>query len=348
MRRLGKILGRILLTLLVVVALLLAPVAYNEVACRGGEVSTNAPSLLPPEHHRPEARSLLTYPEWHIVHAYDDYARVISEGDPHDFGYTRAIGGFWSSLCALSETAPKHGSFPWEVKQMVYTIGVSFTAEMLFKAAYEETLGRIATWVRGPERATLDTLSAKQAAAYAAFLQQVPWFKYDFRADKAALTGGSTFRDNERRFALGVEYGGKAGYADLIAKAAAATIGPDELTLRMVVTGVDQAQLAALSGVTILETLPEGIVIETPRYRELTHLLVKMAEQGADFVEIAGNDDIMFTATGTAPAPEALHSFARQGYGDTRSLVFLPVKALAQRLRDMAGGPLTLEHIHDY
>ncbi len=348
MRRFGKILGRILLTLLVLVALLLAPVAYNEAACRGDDLRANAPSLLPPEHHRPEARSLLTYPEWHIVHAYDDYARVISEGDPHDFGYARAIGGFWSSLCALSKSAPEHGGFPWEVKQMVYTIGVSFTAELLFKAAYEETLGRAATWVRGPEPATLDTLSAAQAATYAKFLQQVPWYKYDFRADKAALTGGQTFRDSERRFALGVEYGGKAGYAGLIAKAAAATIGPDELTLQMVVTGVDEAQLAALDGVTILKTLPEGIIVQTPRYRELTHLLVEMAQQGAEFVEIAGNDDIMFTATGTAPAPDALHSFARQGYGDTRSLVLLPVKALAQRLRDMARGPLTLEHIHDY
>ena len=42
--------------------------------------------LLDAEWQRAESRTLTTYPEWHIVHAYDDYARVITDGDPHEFG----------------------------------------------------------------------------------------------------------------------------------------------------------------------------------------------------------------------------------------------------------------------
>ena len=122
-----------------------------------------------------------------IVHAYEDYAQVINSGDPHDYGFLRGIGGFWSSLCTLSRNAVAHGDIDWGTKQMVYVIGVSFTAELLLKAAYEETVGRLFASVRGAERAPLDLVSAAQATAYAGFLQQVPWYKWRFREDAEEL-----------------------------------------------------------------------------------------------------------------------------------------------------------------
>ena len=128
---------------LVLVLLLLSPVAYVETACRPQGEAAPYTSLLPPADHRPESRMLMTYPEWHIVHAYDDYARVIRDGDPHDYGFLRGIGGFWSSLCALSQASGAHGGVDGGTKQMVYVIGTSFTLELALKAAYEETLGRV-------------------------------------------------------------------------------------------------------------------------------------------------------------------------------------------------------------
>ena len=329
---------------------LLMPVGYNELACIPKPVENDYLAVLPPEHHRPESRTLLTYPEWHIVHAYDDYAKVISEGDPHDYGYVQAIRGFWSSLCELSYASARHGGFPAETKQMVYTIGVSFTAELLAKAAYEETLGRFAVWLRGDERSVLDDLSAQQAQAYARFLQQVPWYKWDFASDAAALAAQSTggVRDIERRLALGAELRVKSAYAGVIEKAVA-QVGADQLRLRMVVNGASPEELAQLAGVEVISSGKQGIEIETPRYRDLTHLMQDMAGQGVEFVEIAGNDDILFTALSAEPRAEgALFSFARQGYGDYRHLIVLRVAQLAARLREMQAGPLTLEHIHDY
>ena len=343
-------LKRLVLLAVVLVIGLMAPVGYNELACIPKAKPQDYAAILPTEHHREEARTLMTYPEWHIVHAYDDYAQVIGAGDPHDFGYLRAIGGFWSSLCALSGATADHGGFAWETKQMVYVIGVSFTAELLAKAAYEETIGRVATWLRGPARAPLDDLSATQARAYAQFLQQVPWYKWDFTGDAGALAAQATtgLRDTERRVALGLEYRAKAAYAQVIA-GAVAQVGEDALTLRMIVTDVTVGQLEALDGTRVIAERPEGVEIETPRYRELTRLLVRMAEQGATFVEIAGNDDILFTALSDQPtAPDAIHSFARQGYGDTRHLILVRVADLADRLRGLGQGALTLEHIHDY
>jgi hypothetical protein len=67
--------------------------------------------ILPPEHRRPESNTLLTYPEWHIVHAYEDYAEVIRQGDRTTTRYLPAIGQYWGSLCSL--TRPRgHGRAP--------------------------------------------------------------------------------------------------------------------------------------------------------------------------------------------------------------------------------------------
>ncbi len=330
--------------------LLLSPVIWIEVACRGEAVASDyAPIITDPAEQRAESRTLLTYPEWHIVHAYDDYAKVISDGDPHDFGYFRAMRGFWSSLCQLNRAAARHGGVTGETKLTIYTIGVSFNVEMAMKALYEETLGRAATWIRGKARAPLDDLSARQAAEYAAFLQQVPWYKWDFQADAAALDAATSdaFRDRERRIALGLEYRGKAAYAGVIARAVG-QVGADKLTLRSIVTGMPPAALSNVEGVTVIGERARGVEIETPRYRVFTRIAEELAGQGAQFVEIAGNDDILLTAISDAPQAGALHSFARQGYGDTRNLMLVKVTALADLLREIVSGPVRLEHIHDY
>ncbi|MBV7377551.1 hypothetical protein [Maritimibacter dapengensis] len=347
MKRLARWLLRIIVVLVVVAILLAVPVARNEWACQGTPVADSYQSLLPPGTHRAEARTLLTYPEWHIVHAYDDYARVISTEDPHDFDYLKAIGGYWSSLCALTEASAAHGGMDTPTKQLVYVIGTSFTLELLAKAAYEETLGRLATLIRGDARAPLDEVSAQQAADYARFLQQTPWYLWDFSAAQNALAAASTgsFRDRERRLALGIENAAKSAYAGVIASAVAAT-GNDDLTLHMIAKGLDPD---AYDGVTLVAERSQGRVLATPRYRALTLILDDMAQDGATFVEIAGNDDILLTATSPDPtAPGALHSFPRQGYGDYRHLIMVKVPDLAQRLRDLPGAGLTLEHIHDY
>ena len=350
MKRLWTWVKRVGVVLLLLVAGLLAPVAWVETMCRGDKVQTPYAALLPPAEHRVESRTLLTYPEWHIVHAYDDYAEVIRTGNPHEFGFFKSIAGFWSSLCVLNETASGVGDVDSATKQMVYVIGVSFTAELMVKAAYEETIGRLFAWQRGAGRAPLDDLSAVQAADYAAFLQQVPWYRWHFREDAEALRQAATgnLRDRERRFALGLEYGAKAAYADLIARAVAAT-GFDELRLRMVVSGKPAEDLAAYDGITIGETIPEGIVIETPRYRILTHLLQSMALDGWQFREIAGNDDILFTALSDQPGhQDAIVSLPRQGYGDFRHLVLVKVTELADQIRNLAASGARLEHVHDY
>lgn len=350
MRWLLRWIVRLVVIAALLVGVLVAPVVWVELACRGSGVAQPYDPILPPADHRAEARTLLTYPEWHIVHAYDDYAEVIETDDPHDFGYFNAVKTYWTSLCALKEQASAHGGVDRATKELVYVIGVSFSAEMALKALYEETLGRAATLVRGATLSPLDRVSALQAAEYAAFLQQVPWYKYDFAADASALRAAQSDnpRDLERRFALGREYAAKAAYAQVIA-AAVESVGPDELTLRVVVKGTDAAVLEGIEGLSVVEHRGDIIIVETPRYRALTNVLIEMAERGIDLAEIAGNDDIMFTALSAQPQmPNALFSFQRQGYGDYRHLFMVPVPDLLATLREFEQGPARVEHIHDY
>lgn len=348
MRLLARLFRRALQLLLLLALVLAAPVIWVETMCRGD--ATPAPAVPLSSETRPEIRTLLTYPEWHIVHAYDDYAEVIETGDPHDYRFLAAITGYWRSLCTLTELAAELGEIDGPTRQLVHVIGVSFTFEMLMKAAYEETIGRAATLVRGETRTPLDVLSARQAGEYARFLQQVPWYRYDFRADATALEAAATeaFRDRERALALGLEHRARAAYAGVIGRAVAAT-GFDDLTLQMVVSGLDAATLEATDGVRVLRSLPEGLEVETPRYRELTRLLAAWAAQGADFVDMAGNDRILFTAlSDTDSRPGALANLPRQGHGDTRHLFLVPVGELAGALRGLDAQGLRLEHVHDY
>ena len=353
MRFLWRWIKRGLILLVVLVLGLLAPVGYVELACRAEAEDEAYTALIAPEHRRDEAASFLTYPEWHIVFAYDDYARLLEDGDPHDFGYFRAISGFWSAMCNLTQTADKHGGAV-DIKNMDYVIGVSFTAELLAKAAYEETVGRVFAWMRG-ERAAADEASARMAREYAAFLHQVPWYKYDFGADIAELKGieSKTLRDHERAVALGLEFGAKVQYAKAIAQAVAA-VGQADLTIRSVVAGLDAGALSAIDGVRVIAETEAGVEIETPRYAAFTDILQQLAAAGGEVVEIAGNDEIMLTVTGNGALPAVvskmpvLAALSRQGYDDTRWLVQVQMSDLASVIRGLETDAARLEHIFDY
>ena len=220
---------------------------------------------------------------------------------------------YWTSLCALSRASSSLGEIDGPTKQLVYFIGVSFTAELLLKASYEETIGRFFAALRGNERAPLDDLSAHHAKNYAEFLQQVPWYKWQFREDRAELEAkaSTAWRDRERRFALGVEYGVKAAYAEVVADAVA-QVGQDELTLRMIIRDVDKAVLEASEEVTILSVRAEGFEVETPRFRALTHLLQNWAAEAGPSSKCAA---MMIFSLRCAPGSHQWTARSSVGYG---------------------------------
>lgn len=352
LRRLLKYCKRLLIALLVLLTVLALPIANNELMCRNSTKSVAyTPVLSDPEKQRDENRTYLTYPEWHIVHVYDDYAFTIGQGNPHDYNFLAPIKDYWVSLCSLSQRAEPGKAPLLDTKAMVYTIGVSFTLELLLKAFYEESIGRVFTLIRGDQLSALDESSAVQAAAYAKFLQQAPWYQWDFSADLDTIrtTSAGELRDSERSFALGVEFSAKAKYAALIGQAVAST-GFDKLVLHTVVKDISSAELQQIEGIKIIAKEGLFVEIETPRYRAFTLIAKAIAQRGGNFVEIAGNDDIMLTAlSGNKTEADSIMSYQRQGYADYRHLITQKVADLSDNLRRAeANNTLLIEHIHDY
>lgn len=357
MRWLLRFLKRLALAGIAFILLLSVPIIYVETMCRNN-VAQDARELLIEDAawRRPEARTFLTFPEWQIVYAYDEFAKVLETGDEHDFGYARSIAGFWCSYCAINREADLHGGADWATRSMIYTIGISFTVEMAAKALYEETAGRLFASLRGGQKSPQDLVSAEMARRYADFLHQTPWYKFPFADESGRLWNAPLdmpVRGTERRLALGLEWWAKQKYAGVIDKAVAAT-GPDNVRMRSAVAGIDAEALEALPGVSIIAVSEDRTVIETPRYREFTLLLPRVLNAGGKFLEIAGNDDIMFSALGKDGAtwPSELGreivSMVGQGTGLARKLVVVKTDRLAEVFRDAPANGFEIEHVYDY
>lgn len=335
---------------------LAAPIAYVEFGCRGDIGSpSSSPVIKTPELQRAEANTFLTYPEWHIVYAYEGLAEVLKKGDEHDFSYVASIKNFWTSACTVSRVADAHGGADAATKRTIYVIGSSFTLEMMLKALYEETVGRLFTWTRNSKTAQ-DIVSADVASSYALFLQQTPWYKFDFNSAVTRLwqPSAGSLRGWERRFALTGEWKAKAAYARLIDSAVQAT-GVAQLEIASVVTDFDKAMLLQIPGVEILGEYAGRIIIKTPRYQAFNVILNDIANRGGTILEIAGNDDILVTVThpsgfnlSVLPQSQLMTQFTRDGFGDMRSLLTVKVEGLANLLRTAQRQGIRVEHVYDY
>ena len=335
--------------------ILCLPVGYIELACRGHATPQAYTPAIEPAQQRREANTYLTYPEWHIVYAYDGLAETLKRGDEYAFDYASSVAGFWRSSCALMRVADAHGGADWSTRSMIHTIGVSFTVEMALKAAYEETVGRAAAGLRGERKTPQDAAIAGMAARYAAFLRQTPWYRYPFGRDTGELWAApvdGVVRGWERRLGIGTEFTVKRLYAKAIAAAAASDPAP--LRIRSIVAGLDRTTLSQIPDVSVIGERGSGVEIDTPRYDLFTRILVAIARQGGTITEIAGNDDIMVTVTvppgsdGRVAVGTLLTRMKRSGFPGDRLIVDLKVRDLTSFLNTYHLGDPGLEHVFDY
>jgi hypothetical protein len=345
--------------------LLAAPVVWIETACttpREPGTLTRAPLVEDRSYARPESDSYLSYPAWHIVHAYVDLAGVLRGGDESDFAHGRQIAGFWTSLCRLTGVVTARGSVATDAKIRLYTIGWGFTAEMAIKGAYENTLGRLFAWLRGPEKTAEDHFVARDVQAYAEFLRQAPWYEYPFGWRLLSfwrgtpLSGGHLARKLERRVVVSLEYGTKMVYGALVGYASGAAPGAADLEINTVVIGLQAADTTREPRIKVVRELGGGrTLIRTPRSQAYTDLLVRLARRGRDVAEIAGNHRVLVTVLAPAgPLPPAsgvtrLFEAPIQSRPDRRRIgLDVSVEHLAAAIRGMERAGIAIEHVHDY
>jgi hypothetical protein len=353
-----KILGGVFAVALVAAA---APIVYVETSCGGpveGFETGGYEPLVAGEGTRPEGRTWLTYPEWHIVYSADSYGRhLVASKPPSAYPFMADVGAFWGSVCQLNRVAGETEA-AGAVKTMIYTIGISFSAEMLVKSVWENTLGRLFEETSGWTSAD-DRHAARVQVDYGRFMHETPWYRFPFgRAfsdlwrTSEPVQGG---RHWERRIALSLEYGAKAVYAKLIGWASGETLGADETRMRLLVRGERADIETAGEDLAVVEERDDALLIEVPRYERFTTFIGRLARSEAGIVEIAGNDDVFVTFQATAAGQASLPRGIRlvdMRLGDRpgwrRIGVTVKARELLPAIRVLAPGQVELEHVYDY
>lgn len=357
---------KLLLAVVIVIALsAVVAVTTVETQCRplvAAQVAEREPLVSDADYARTEANTYWTFPEWYIVYSYEDLGAFLEGGSPSAFPWFNQIAEYWQALCRVNQEAAALPGDHGEYKRMVYVIGLSYTFEFGIKGLYEVTIGRVSEWLRGAAPAASDTFEQEVAQAYGAFLNQVPWYEFPFMEKLAALwrdvplIGDSAVRNVERHVALSAEYLAKAGYAQVISAALAATADPADRKIRFVASPDVLDNLAGEPDVEVVRVLEDGdVLLSAPRYRVFTNLLKRLAASGVDIREIAGNRSILMTAIRPderlppVVGSDELFSFALDGRpGFRRHGYRVDVTRLSSVLRAYESAGVTVEHLYDY
>jgi len=155
---------------------------------------------------------------------------------------------------------------------------------------------------------------------------------------------------------VGAEYFIKIGYAWLIQKALDASSDDEPRDIMFVVGALPPEMLANEPRIKKLRELtPQWQLVQTPRYKDFTEIVLALLDRGIAIAEIAGNHEILITVI----APKT----AKLDVKDTAELFSLDLEAkpgfrragLRARIdrlvdinRDLKAKGASVEHLYDY
>ncbi|UCF26592.1 MAG: hypothetical protein JSV72_01365 [Ralstonia sp.] len=342
--------------------LALAALALSAAVAAPARAQQTANSLVPLPERRGAEQTLLTYPEWFLVHSPAEYARTVQSGVPQDFPFLRHIGQLWSSYAAVTAEQWRDG-YPANpgYHLMINVLSASTTVEYTLRSAYENTVGRLSWALSGSRPSAEDRYAAMAAQDYVDFIRQEPWYRYDFTARLKHLwtdvpaTGPGMLRKWERRYALTTEYAVKAVYGKLIAWATGVIYTPARMTTAVVVDHLPPAW-SPPARVSILAREADGrAVLSLPRYFDFRIAATALAEDGIHITDIAGNtSEVLVTlwlARGAPFDPSMGRVLFEQSLSVTanprRVAVLMPVGKLSAALLAAKQRGWQVEHVYD-
>jgi hypothetical protein len=169
------------------------------------------------------------------------------------------------------------------------------------------------------------------------------------------LLGRRFLRKCERKIFLSLEYGAKALYASLIQRGSHAVYGLADTEVYASVRNVQESIFQDPSVRKIKDVGDRSYIVALPHYQGFTDAVPSLARQGVEFVEIAGNDEILLTAV----APQTWQFDLADGAllfemdmmttsERKRIAVQAPVRALSVILLTLEREGVALEHLYDY
>jgi hypothetical protein len=311
---------------------------------------------------RPEDDTFLSYPEWYIVWSYQEKADYQQNHLPSGFPYFGAVRQYWGSYCCISRLIRGRYAFNGGEQLMLVIIGTSFSAEYILKGIYEKSLGRLSEWSSDHESTEEDQFAYKVAREYADFVHVRPFYEFRFARHVTGLWSGThllgahLFRKWERKLFLTADYAAESFYCWAIEKLTHASYGYEPSDTYAWIAGTSQEILGHISGVTIVRQLgPGAFIVDLPRYQPFTVVASALAEQGAQFVEIAGNSQVLVSVLThpvareeTGYAQRLFHSPVLTDPETVRTVMNCEVSSLSSLLTAFRTSGATLEHIYDY
>lgn len=327
--------------------------AYSEKHRENALASTTSDFFRNPDN------TIITLPEWYIVYAADEYARVLRDSFPSAFPFFAANTEYWKQydrVFALTSSSTNDNS---DYRTVLNVIGWSFTVENFVKGVYEATFGRVSEWIAGDVQVPEDQYAAAVAKEYAEFLYDYPWYNFPYAQKLRGVWHVSSetptsFRQGIRRFErklfLSMEYGIKGGYASIIAYVTHAKFGIQDDVVSAIVTR---------DGGKTLE------LVDAPHYQPFTRKLLaelekEMANEEFSILNIAGNDSIALTYADVvgAEVPSYTTELARDPEIQSVSMnvpvlrdrvtVLVNVRDITSLYRDLRVGGVTIDHFYDF
>jgi hypothetical protein len=314
-----------------------------------------------PEYARPEDLTYLTLPEWYIVYSTDEYAAFIAQNPPSQFPYFRAVGQYWQSYAVVCDVVRGKYPFNGEHQFALSFIGISFTAENMLKGVYEGTIGRISEWTAS-EPTEEDIYAAQVAKEYGEFLHMTPWYFFPFREklqglwQETSLSGPNLIRKSERKLSLTIEYGLKVLYAGFTRLGAQATYGGADVEKIYAVTDGFTQEVPDPDLELIKKIDGDRQLVRITRFEYFSYIVPRLIENGVQFIEIAGNDDILFTLLGPQDGDynfeHGEHLFSLPILtqpGLTRVAINVRVPDISAFLQELKSrSDVQFEHMYDY
>jgi hypothetical protein len=309
-----------------------------------------------PGYKRPQESTYLTYPEWAIVYAAREYAGFVRDNNPSGFPYFAYIGRFWQDYAAMIRASSAY-PFNFQNHLMLMVIGISHTVEHVIQSVYENTIGRITSLFGYPTPP--DQFLAAAAQDYAAFLDQVPWYQFDYAGKRAGLwaadNGGEMVRPWERKLGFGLSFSIKQTYANMIKSGLSATSDPALLDIHVWANGPVAQAISGEPDTTMERNFgPGGAVFVTKRYQVFTDMIPRLIDRGVTFTQIGGNDLILVTvlSDGEVVVPDGsvqVFSYALPtDPGTFRTGLTASVPQLHTVIPDLINTGARLEHVYDY
>ena len=314
------------------------------------------------DYYRNENQSILTVPEWYLVFNPLEYATFLKKGNnPSDFPFMKSINEYWTLYDRAVAINKNYGIENTEYMTMLKVIGISTTVEYMYKALYENTLGRFTRWTANGQDTPEDKIIADAQAAYSDLIFDEAWYKFGFSKWIKKIWGDTSFfgknfiRKTERKMFFTLEFGFKTVYAKLIGFGAQTAFEQSDGFVHLTAS-YNESELGDLpDNVTVRLDDGQDHILSIPRWGDFTKTLPVVLDQGAKITDISGNRNIVLSFTRSIEDEHeyntALKLFESAFVSDgkrVRDVVMVRVDRLNDLLQEVSQENITLEHIYDF